>query len=361
MQKFFDRGGSNNDFASRAVLDGYGGLLVAGTADDSGFNHLEVCRFSTALIADTSFGTSGCFEYSLGSGQYFSVAGIARAGNGGFIVAGTLNASGDRGFFALRVTSAGAVDGNFGVFGIRVVQLTSGADIVESMDVDLDGEILLAGRVPNGSSTYAALVKLTAAGNLDTGFGPNQDGTEIVNAAGFRSTALNLRAGTTFALGVYYGDGTARAGEVESDGSLDPFPDVTWNGSYTNYPTRLFVQSVQGHQTPLIAGDYAGSGSNGAVLCATRLLAWNFPQGEFDITWGINGKSCFSPYDAGYGNGFSTGAAALSGGRMVLGASANGSGNEDWLILRLTSRLIFADDFETADVRMWSAHAGFSG
>jgi len=151
----------------------------------------------------------------------------------------------------------------------------------------------------------------------------------------------------------------AYAGETSGSASFEPFSYVGWDASHLGTPDRLFDQATAQLPVwrPLAAGVVTG-GTHGALFCATRLPGWNFPMGTYDTSFGTGGQFCFSPYDASLGNGFGVGAATLWGNRLVLAGSADGDGDEDWVIVRLTNATIFQDDFETHDFRMWSQETG---
>lgn len=360
-QTWFDLGGTHDDKAEAAVLDGYGGLVVAGTADHGTYDDVEVCRYSTATLQpDTTFGTSGgCEDYNLGAGEIFHVVAIARADAGGFIVAGTLSQSGNQDFFAIRYTVSGHVDGNFGFFGIRVVAwdlVPAGLDFLAGAAVDFQGRILLAGEAQGGGSdAYGALARLTASGNLDPAFGSGGRVTfnTPIHQGWASAVESDLRgAGTSYGVAAYIANPDASSAVwifgLDAAGGMSPSAsDSTWDGSAQNHGRRLRFQS-DGY--PLVAGDSASAG--GAIFRASRLycLAGCFK----DFTWGTNGTFTFDPSSSGYGNGGSLTGAALSGGRLaLLGDSLHPDYN--WLVLRLTNALIFRDGFETGDFRAWSS------
>ena len=360
-QTWFDLGGTHDDKAEAAVLDGNGGLVVAGTADHGTYDDVEVCRYFTATLQpDAAFGTSGgCEDYNLGAGEVFHVAAVARAGDGGFIVAGTLSQSGNQDFFAMRYTASGHLDGNFGFFGIRVVAwdlIPAGLDFLSGAAVDFDGGILLAGEAQGGGSdAYGALAKLTAAGNLDPGFGSGGKVTfnTPIHQGWASAVETDLRgAGTSYGVAAAIANPDASSAVwifgLDAAGGLSASAsDATWDAAAQNHGRRLRFQS-DGY--PLVAGDNASA--SGAVFRASRLycLAGCFK----DFSWGSNGTFTFDPATSGYGNGGGLSGAALSGGRLaLLGDSLDPDYN--WILLRLTSTLVFRDGFETGDSRSWNA------
>ncbi len=364
LQKYFDLGGTHDDLAEALVLDGNGGLVVAGIADDTGTNHLELCRFATSTLAyDPAFGTAfGCEEVDYGAGQIVNVVALARAGDGGFIVAGTLNQSGDRNFFATRFTSTGHVDSNFGFFGLRVIPwnfAATGYDVLHGMAVDVNGGILLAGEAEGGTIyTIAVLAKLTAAGNLDLGFGSG--GKVVLPSSSQTPTSweaaveLDLRAGTRFGVANFLGatNGTSTESTYMVDGagqvSVGQYTGA-WDYSAQNYPVRILFQS---DGAALVVGYHTSA--SGAVFDVNRAPCLD--GCPLDIFWGNFGSASCSPSAAGWGDGIDVASAALSGGRPVLvGTNRRPVNNTNWLLLRFSNQLIFRDGFETGDDRAWPA------
>lgn len=359
LQRHFDRGGTNDDLAEALVLDGIGGLVVAGIADDAGTNHLELCRVTAAtLVYDPDFGTAfGCEEVDYGAGQIVNVVALARAGDGGFIVAGTLNQSGDDNFFVTRFSSTGHVDPNFGFFGLRVIPWNiagTGYDVLHGMAVDENGGILLAGEAEGGTIyTIAVLAKLSAAGNLDPGFGSG--GKVMLPSSSSNpsrwvaAAALDLHAGTSFGIAEYLGDtvggSVGYTHMVDGAGTLSPLGSfLWWTLSAQNFPVRILFQS---DGFPLVLGYHPSV--TGAYFDASRCFSLEGCS-SYDF------KTSFSPSAAGWGDGIEVADAALSGGRPVLvGTNRRPVNNTNWLILRLANRLIFRDGFDTADQRAWPA------
>jgi uncharacterized delta-60 repeat protein len=360
---YFDLGGTNNDEAGGVVLDGAGGVVVAGSVDTATSRDLRVCRFAADTLAtDTSFGNGGCGSFSAGSGEYFSVRGIARSGDGGFIVGGTITQPGpDNDFFAVKFAANGTPDSNFGFFGIRVVRWdyqTNGSDSVNALAVDRNGEILLAGTAQHPTYGHVfAVAKLTAAGNLDTGFAGGSGMLAFSFTGPYFATAVTVvpTNGTDFVAGavVDNGNGTSTAqiayfdaagDQVFFPGTISHILDETWNAATTNYISRLVYQS----DGKLLV---VGSSSIGTTYQVSRL---NATGGGLDSTYGLNGVATYSPGSWAEGTGAYTRSAALSGGRIVVVGDTLDP-DRNWLVLRLTNSLIFRDGFETGDTRGWSA------
>jgi len=357
---FFDLGGGKSDHALAAALDGdY--LVVAGTAEAGTYNAIEVCRYARSdVFPDFGFGDVGCAGYDEGSGVLFQVTGVAVAADGGYVVGGNIYQSGNRGFFALKITSGGSVDTTFGSSGIRVEQwdeITNGDDFVAGMTIARDGGILLAGGVEVSSGDHEpAMAKVTPGGNVDTSFG--SAGLALFPTsfncwfAGVDSHPVDtwLDVGD-YCPGLPPGKGGAIAFELDAGGSVGPHAaTVGWDTFDANVITRI---RYEGDGKTFVAG-YVDDPTDGAVLAATRLLSAH--DGVIDTNgWGINGVRTWSPYGAGYGHGAAPVSTALWGGRLVLGASVDGAGNEDWLLVRFTNAFTFYDGFETGDAKEWNA------
>ncbi len=367
----FNLGAPNSDEAVATRLDGAGGLLIAGSAGSASSAEIRLCRLTTSnLLLDLTFaGGTGCAAYNYAPLPLYPVA-LARAGDGGWLVAGSLVwGGGDSDFFVVKFTSAGLLDTTFNALdpfhpGMAVVPVdlvVGGADGARGMAVDHQGRILVAGDVEGGlASNVAAVVRLTASGQIDASFGTS--GFQIFNyfegPVNYPTWAMSVAVDPvldSFLVG--YSHFTSTVNEVAAGidhfdaagnwqnypGGSSPSRDVTWLPGSGNWLARVLVES---DGRILAIGDSA----SGSTYRATRLL----PSGAVDPLYGVAGVASFSPSVQGFGSGHGVAAATLWSGRLVMvGTVTNGS--EDWLAVRLTNALIFRDGFETGTTGLWSA------
>ncbi len=367
----FDLGGSNADSATATRLDGSGGLLIAGYAESTSSTEIRLCRLTASnLILDLTFGGgTGCAAYNYLALPLYPVA-LAPAGDGGWLVAGQLNwGGGDYDFFVVKFTSAGLLDTNFnsldpfhpGMTVVPVDLVVGGSDLARALAVDHLGRVLVAGEASSPTVSFAAaVVRLTASGELDASFGASglRTWTYFDGLADQPAWPLGVAVDPMFdSFVVGYSHYTASPGEVaaavghfDAAGQWALFPgggsavrEVTWLPLGANWISNVLVQS----DGRILA---VGDSSSGGTYQATRLL----PNGSIDPTYGVSGVASFSPFTHGFGFGHGVASATLWSGRLVMvGTVTNGS--EDWLAVRLTSGLIFLDGFESGATGLWSA------
>lgn len=208
--------------------------------------------------------------------------------------------------------------------GIVTTAIGASYDYGNSVAVQADGKILLAGEFHNGSNYDFALVRYNADGSLDTSFGIDGRVTSAIGAASDygRSVAVQadgkiLLAGDSdngtnrdFALARYNVDGTLDI-TFDGDGKL-----TTAIGSSNDYGYSVAVQA----DGKILLGGYSHNGSNWDFA-----LARYNADGTLDADFDGDGKLTTA---IGAGNDRGQSLALQADGKILLGgASWNGS---DW-------------------------------
>ncbi|MFO1485837.1 MAG: Ig-like domain-containing protein [Verrucomicrobiaceae bacterium] len=177
------------DAAYCLALQGDGKIIVAGYAGYSGGAHLTgAMRLNADGTLDTSFASSG--RLSTGGGA--PVYGVTVQGDGKIVLAG---GGGD--FQVWRLNSNGGFDSSFGG-GTGQVYTGVGiaADVGRGVALQSDGRIVVAGYAYNGNTTNDdfAVVRHNTSGSLDTGFQSTGKVTTHIgtNSAYGNSVALQL-------------------------------------------------------------------------------------------------------------------------------------------------------------------------
>ena len=120
---------------------------------------------------DTSFGDAGKVFTIIG-GIESKANGVAIQQDGKIVVVGyAVSSLGDKDFLAIRLNYDGSFDTSFGVNGIVLTDLQNYSDdIANSIAIQTDGKIVLAGESHNGVEKKAALIRLDTEGNIDSSF-----------------------------------------------------------------------------------------------------------------------------------------------------------------------------------------------
>jgi uncharacterized delta-60 repeat protein len=171
-----DLGTRADDGRALALLPD-GRIVVAGIAEED----LALVRCLPDGTLDPAFGTGGMTITDLGSDDVADA--VALGPDGAILVAGTtIGAGGDRDLLLARYTADGTLDPSFGRGGILTTDLGDGDDFGESLVVDADGRIVVAGRATSPTILDLALERVRPDGTLDDGFGAH--GTLVVDFHG---------------------------------------------------------------------------------------------------------------------------------------------------------------------------------
>ena len=223
---------------------------------------------------------------------------------------------------------------------IVTIPVTGTDDTAYAAAVDGTGNVVMAGATSNGQS---ALAGITRTGGIDPGFG-GPDGFVLYNLSSSTDSLLSLvrmSDGRYVGCGVYFNTlGTANdfiVARFMSDGSLD----TTFNG--TGYAVTPFALSGPGgdlfDQCNAVAVDADGSivaagvtDENGPPHVA---LARYTADGALDGGFGAGG---IVDINAGASSNASSEAHALliqPDGKLLVAGYATGTGNSDFLVMRL--------------------------
>ena len=346
-------GFADQDYARGVALQSDGKIVVAGERRNSSNNtEFAIARYTTAGALDTTFNTTGRITTAIGTAS--AAQSVAVQSDGKIVVAGhTWNGS-NYDFALVRYTSGGALDTTFNSTGRVTTAMGSSHDQATSLAIQSDGKIVVAGYAWNGSNYDFAVARYTAAGALDTTFGTSGKTTFFIGTGNDHGQSVLVQGDGKIVVAGYAtdasGTGVAMA-RLTSTGSLD-----------TSFATggRRFV-SAGGSDSYGYAGALqldgklvvAGSVWNGADW---DMLAFRFnADGTSDTSFGTGG---YVQTDLGAGSDVAYSAALQGDGRIVLGgqATVNYSGvpSLDTALVCLTSAGASDTSFNTTGRRTWN-------
>lgn len=162
-----------------------GKIVVAGHALIGATFDFAAFRFNTNGSLDTSFSGDGKVSFGFGSGRTDSGVDLALQSDGKIVLVGHSSDSGNtsENFAVARLTSTGSLDSTFSGDGKQMVNF--GASTFangNSVAIDGNGKIVIAGSKKDGPVTVFALTRLNSNGALDATF--NGTGKVIVNLPG---------------------------------------------------------------------------------------------------------------------------------------------------------------------------------
>ncbi len=166
-----------------AMASGAGGYTIAGYVVNGGAD-AAVLRLDTLGMPEPLFGSAG---FVVAQPDTNSAPAVALGAGGATLIGGHFDAGGT---FVLRLDASGVADATFA--GDGRAELGSLLDRIDDLLVLADDRVLAAGYVQIGSDVHAAIVRLTADGALDPSFG--SAGRLALPAAGVGMNALRLAA-----------------------------------------------------------------------------------------------------------------------------------------------------------------------
>src|SRR4051794_25022859 len=339
---------SVRSFAADGVLTPDGGVLAVGGTDEGlSFSSLAL-KLTPAGTLDPAFGNDapnptgdGLVRYDLGGEDIFYDAAMQGASA---VVTGRIGPSASFDILVLRLKPDGSIDPAFGPPGHKID--LPGKHIGQKIAPTPDGGVVIA----TSGTDCPAVVKLPAAGQLDTSFGGgdgiaqpstgNQAATEsgdiILDSAG------NLLVDTHYFAGfgrIPAGAGATDVGDPVGNQYLTRYlpngtPHATFGtgGTVTIPPAGIlnvvFGGLAIGDDGKIVAsGDVRGPGIDASAV--GRFL----PDGTIDPAWGENGLRTYPVAGADFaGLG---GIAMLPGRRILLSGETDTSTTSGRLLMRL--------------------------
>ena len=196
--------GGSNEWVETMAVQADGKILVGGYTNASGSQVAALVRYNANGTLDTTFGNGGKLVTNIRVANGRSDSLLIQP-DGKIVLAGTtLDASGQEEFVVARFNANGTADTSFGSGGKMITLAGDGQNNFGGVALQSDGKIVVSGNAFTGSTTALCLVRYNADGTLDTTFGPSGNGIVTVPPpAGFAS--VNTR-----------GSGV----EIQSDGKI---------------------------------------------------------------------------------------------------------------------------------------------
>lgn len=265
-----------------------GKVLVSGYFFNGSNNDFALARYNANGTLDTGFNTTGKVTTAVGSASDAGHS-VAVQSDGRILVAGYAYVGGNTDFAVVRYNTNGTLDTSFNGTGKVTTAIGTLDDTAQSMVVQSDGKIVLAGYSHNGTDLDFALVRYTATGALDTEFGV---GGKVATAIGTGSDAGYSVAlqpdGKILVVGRAFIGATDDIALVRynANGTLDP----TFNG--TGIATSPIGGGGDIGRSVVVQGDgkivVTGSATTSGRTNEFAVLRYN-ANGSFDPSFGLSG------------------------------------------------------------------------
>ncbi len=294
----FGSGGKVSTYISSGQADSVA-IQLDGKIVVAGHSHCESMPYEFTVIRyyangslDASFGGDGTVVTPFGESDAFA-RGVAIQTDGKIVVGGSsYNDSTGYDLTAVRYNTDGSLDATFGIGGKAVTDLGRDLEEANSVAIQVDGKIVVAGGTRDNSNYYGsdfAVVRYNINGSLDSTF--DDDGKVVTDIGGYFDTARSVAIqtdGKIVAAGPsgYNAEGYANFAVVRHnpDGSLDTSFEgdgtVTTNIELNNDAFSVAIQSdgkiVAAGECQFYEGDFA--------------LARYNTDGSLDTTFDGDGK-----------------------------------------------------------------------
>jgi len=345
------------DQAYSVTLQADGKIVLAGSSVDASRNYdFGLIRLNANGSLDEGFGDGGKqlldVDVRANYGQSVTVQPDGKIVVGGYSLDGFSRSD----FLLIRLHADGRLDEGFGDTGKRLVDGGSGHDFGQSVMLQPDGKIVLAGRSFNGSDFDFSLIRLNANGSLDESFGSS--GKRLLNVNGVldygQSVILQpdgkiVVAGYSFHASNKYDFSLIR---LNTNGSLDQgfgnggrlLLDVGGN----DYGESVIVQP----DGKIVLAGYSLNASNKTCFSLIRLNA----NGSLDQGFGDKGKLLL---DAGSGHDSGKSVILQPDGKIVVaGHSLIGYDKSDFLLIRLNANGSLDQGFGDGGKRLLDVDGG---
>ena len=319
----------SGSFAQGVAVQSDGKIVIAGSASISNPD-FAVARYNVDGSLDTSFNFTGKVVTDIAGGSDTGQS-VAVQNDGKIVVAGS-SLSNRLGITVVRYNANGSLDAGFNGTGKVTTFIGSGTDWAEARSVAVqgDGKIVVAGYARASVFNGFALVRYNGDGSLDTSFNGTGIVTTIVggNASDEANSVAVQSDGKIVAAGFAYVNGKNDFAVVRylSDGSLD----TAFNG--TGKVTTDFSLSEDVGRSVAVQGDgkivVAGYFNNGNDR-DFALVRYN-ANGSLDAGFGAGGKvgTPIGSFDEAFG------VAVQSDGRVVAAGFSQSGNDSDFAVVR---------------------------
>ncbi len=321
--------GNTNSQVNSVAIDSDGTIAAAGFYFNGKNNDFAVVRYTPAGIPDNNFGKNGTAGTPIGSFDD-EATGVAIQKDHKIIAAGYYLNGNYNNIALVRYNTNGSLDNSFGLNGIVTTQVGTSHNFAQSVAVQNDGKIVVAGSAIIGGSYNIALVRYNNDGSLDINFGNNGIITTLIGKGSFAYSVLIQGDGKIVAagyalIGSKYEFALAR---YNSNGIQDSTFGIngistTQIGSTSDFAYSAALQS----DGKIVAAGYA-EGINKFEFALARYNT----DGTLDQSFGENGAVLTQ---TSISNDYARSVAVQNDGKIIAAGYASGPGINNYRIFTL--------------------------
>ncbi len=278
--------GAGNEAGQAILLQPNGKILVAGFTSTGTSNDFALVRYNINGSLDNTFGVGGIVTTPLGSANDQGQS-VALQTDGKILLAGFTNNGVNEDFGVCRYDTNGVLDPSFDVDGIVTTDFAAAIDVGRAIAVQLDGRIVVAGWSSNGTDMDFALTRYNTDGSLDLTFDTDGKVTTPIGSSNDQGYSLAIQA-----------DGRLVVAGISSNGVDFDFAVVRYNtnGSLDN------AFDTDG----MVTTDFAVGNDHGysvAIQSDTRILVAGQTANGVNLDFGLARYNNDGSLDASFGTG----------------------------------------------------------
>lgn len=193
--------GTVEDLAYSLVIQTDEKIVVAGYTDNVSSEDIALVRYNADGSLDFTFDTDGIVITPIGTSADFA-HGMTQQSDGKLVVVGKSYSGSNYDIVAVRYNTDGSLDSSFDGDGIVKTPVGNGNDAANAVTVQSDGRIVVAGESTGGSGYDVTVLRYTENGSLDitfdadgivrTSIGP---GGDVANSMAMQSDGKIVVAG----------------------------------------------------------------------------------------------------------------------------------------------------------------------
>ncbi|MFT5525213.1 MAG: putative delta-60 repeat protein, partial [Pirellulaceae bacterium] len=342
--------GANSEFGHAIVIQPDGKILVAGNSFNGSAFEIAVARYNSDGSLDTTFSGDGIVTTPIGPSHTYGF-GIALQDDGRIVVVGNSSNGGNSAVVVVRYLNDGTLDSSFSGDGIQETTITSGFNRAESVALQSDGLIVVAGTTGLGDF---AVLRYLDDGNLDTSFSGDGIQTTSLSAGSDRAYEVRIQSDGKIAVagvsntGVTSDIGIAR---YNADGTLDTSfsGDGLATTDFTGTKDSGSALLIQTDGKLIVAGETQGAG--GRDFAAVRYNA----DGTLDTSFDVDGRVTASLSTFG---DFALAAALQADERLILVGGALGA-SDNFAVARFNTDGSLDKSYDSAFISSLDGTATF--
>jgi uncharacterized delta-60 repeat protein len=272
--------GISYEAANCILIQNDGKILVTGPSFSGSNNVFALARYNSNGSLDSTFSNDGIVTTSIGTSGDYSYSAALQI-DSKIIVSGT--SDGD--FALVRYNQNGSLDDTFGSNGIVTTAIGNSNDVGYSMDIQVDGKVVVAGSSFNGLNNDFALVRYNINGSIDSTFGYDGKVITEIGANDDLAWAVKLQAnGKIVVVGQSNNPSEISLVRYNTNGSLDStFASNGIASTIIGVGCSGYALIVQSNEKILVAGN-----SSNISQSLFTLIRYN-ENGSLDTSFSSDG------------------------------------------------------------------------